>query len=288
MTDSGKSQRYKKLARRFDRIASGFEAHDFLHAEVRERLLERLPLFRLDPERILDLGCGTGGSKTLLEKHFPEVPVFYLDVSGQMCKQAGEQAIQANALQLPFPDNSLDLVLSNFMLHYVSDLPAAFREVNRVLCHGGLFLFNIAGAQSLQELREAWSFDNYPHIDALPDLQTVGDVVQSTGLTDPVLDSEIITVTYTSFSKMIRELRAVSTARDTGNRRQGLTGKTLWSTMRAACEAGRDTEGKLPVSIEVIYGHAFGGNIKTAAEPAEVEIPLSQLLGRGPRKMDND
>lgn len=289
-TINSQEKNRSRLQQRFDRLATDFDNNDFLHAEVRGRLLDRLPLFRLDPERILDLGCGTGGSRAVLSRHFPEVATYYLDLSEKMAASAGRGGICADATRLPFPDNSFDLIISNFMLHYVADLPAAIREANRVLRYGGLFLFSIAGSETLHEIRDAWSFDKHPHVDGLPDLKTVGDVVTSAKLTDPVLDSEVITVTYSSFDKMVNEISLVSAARDIGQRRQGLTGKNLWSTMRANCEANRDADDRLPVSIEVIYGHAFGGKLQDANKtaPETVEVPLSQLLGRGPRKMTND
>ena len=50
----------------FDRAARDYDAAAFLQKEVGERLLERLELTTLAPERVLDIGCGTGYSAAAL------------------------------------------------------------------------------------------------------------------------------------------------------------------------------------------------------------------------------
>jgi ubiquinone/menaquinone biosynthesis C-methylase UbiE len=51
------------------------------------------------------------------------------------------QTVSANAEQLPFADESFDLVLGHAILHHIPDLPRAFAEFERVLAPGGTLLF---------------------------------------------------------------------------------------------------------------------------------------------------
>jgi len=275
----------------FSRLAPEFGAEDFFHGEIRGRLLERLPLFRLDPDVIVDLGCGCGAALAALEETFPGRRTLGIDSAFGMAletKTGNGAAVCSDATQLPLADNSVDLVFSNLALHYTDQLGNALAEVSRVLRPGGLFIFSVAGNQSFIELKEAWQdLPGAPQFDPLPELQPLGDALLGSGLSDPVLDSEALTVTYESPDKLLQELRAVTATRLTSRRHKGLTGKALWSKMRAACDAARNDAGVIPVSVEVVYGHAFGGNKGPAAvteHPGEQSVPLSQLLGRKGKK----
>jgi NADH dehydrogenase [ubiquinone] 1 alpha subcomplex assembly factor 5 len=55
--------------------------------------------------------------------------------------------------ELPFADDTYDLVLSNLSLHWVNDLPAALLQIKRVLKPDGAFVASILGGDTLHELR---------------------------------------------------------------------------------------------------------------------------------------
>jgi malonyl-CoA O-methyltransferase len=71
-----------------------------------------------------------------------------------------------------------------------------------------------------------------------------------------VMDMETITVTYDTVDKLMSDVRAWG-----GNplltRRRALLGRTAWGRVRQALEATRGADGKLPLTFEVVYGHAF-------------------------------
>ncbi len=96
--------------------------------------------------KILDIGCGTGHFAVELKRHFPLSEVTGLDLSPFYLKKAenkfpdsGVQWKSGKAEELPFADNSLDVVSSVFLFH---ELPEAVRkqaaqEMLRVLKPGG-------------------------------------------------------------------------------------------------------------------------------------------------------
>ena len=94
--------------------------------------------------RVLDLCCGTGDMAFALRKQAPQVNISGADFSHTMlvlasAKSAGKpvQWIEADALQLPFPDQSFDLITSAFGFRNLADYDAGLREIRRVLRRGG-------------------------------------------------------------------------------------------------------------------------------------------------------
>ena len=104
---------------------------------------------RLQPRhRVLEIGCGTGRLAIMAKRSQPQAEVIGLDADPQILeiarKNAAQQSLQIQfdqgmADQLPYPDASLDRVLSSLMYHHL-DTPAKHRaaaEIHRVLRPGG-------------------------------------------------------------------------------------------------------------------------------------------------------
>jgi SAM-dependent methyltransferase len=102
---------------------------------------------RLDPgTRLLEVGCGVGAVLAVLGQEYPGVRLFGVDIEPQQLEfarthleRAGVQATlaEADALALPFSDESFDNVWMMWFLEHVADPPAALREARRVLVAGG-------------------------------------------------------------------------------------------------------------------------------------------------------
>jgi ubiquinone/menaquinone biosynthesis C-methylase UbiE len=112
--------------------------------------------------RILEVGCGP--ATTLwganLERIDPSWELTVADFSPGMIEAAREvlgdraDCVVADAQELPFDDESFDVVLANHMLYHVSDRPKAFAEFRRVLVSGGVFHAATNGRGHFQELHE--------------------------------------------------------------------------------------------------------------------------------------
>lgn len=94
---------------------------------------------------VLDVACGTGELERLLLNHNPDQVIVGVDLSEQMLSQARQKLSgyanvsfqQATASQLPFPDQSFDMVVSANAFHYFTEPGAALQEMRRVLKPGG-------------------------------------------------------------------------------------------------------------------------------------------------------
>lgn len=235
-------------------------------------MAERLDYVNLSPKRILDLGCSRGGSFEHLAARYPEAQLIGLDLSPEMLQadvqarpawqrwlgiksSAGALRLMADAAQLPLQSRSATLLWSNLLLHWLDDPLPVLAEAHRVLEHDGLLMFSTLGPDSLKELRSAFS-DGYSHTQRFIDMHDLGDMLVGCGFADPVMDMEVVTLTYDNLDAMFGELRAAGSSCAMTSRRHGLTGRGVLSKARAAYELMRE-DGKLPATFEVIYGHAW-------------------------------
>jgi SAM-dependent methyltransferase len=100
--------------------------------------------------RLLEVAAGTGIVTSALALAFPRAQLIATDLNQAMLDQAatkpelrGVEFRQADALALPFDDQSFDAVVCQFGVMFFPDRVAAFREAYRVLKPGGQFVFNV-------------------------------------------------------------------------------------------------------------------------------------------------
>jgi len=225
------------------------------------------------PRHILDLGSALGAGSEQLAKRFRRARVLSIDTSAQMLMTARDnrgwfsrvREVQADARRLPLPTASVELIFANMLLPFIDDLAGCLREVARVLCKGGVFLFSTLGPASLSELRDTWaSIDDGQHVRGFADMHNLGDALVAAGLRDPVLDVDDLSVTYRDIDALFRDLTAAGARNSLRARRQSLTGKGRLELLRERLHSGK-RGGVLCLNLELVYGHAWGGGAVPAA-----------------------
>jgi len=109
---------------------------------------------------VLEVGCGTGW---LWPNVQTPLRLTLTDLSAGMVAEAAERVAQrdnltlvathvADAQSLPFADDSFDLVIANYMLYHVPDIPQAVRELRRVLRPQGQLAAATNGEAHMREL----------------------------------------------------------------------------------------------------------------------------------------
>lgn len=259
----------KKTTRlHFERAANSYDGAAVLQQEVAKRLLARLDYIKLQPGRTLDIGSGTGFLTKDLLKRYPKAHVIALDLALNMvkiCKKQGgwvrkPKVLCADAEQLPFKTDSMDLVISNLMLQWSNDLSKTFTEFQGIIAPNGLLLFTTFGPDTLKELRQSWAtVDNTPHTSTFTDMHEIGDALLHAGFINPVTDMEVITMTYSNVRQLIRDIKDIGSTNTDSQRSKGLMGKHKFKAFEQAYEKLKTAEGLYPASWEVIYGHAWVG-----------------------------
>ncbi len=270
---------------------------EFLLREIGSRMHERLALIKIDPRQVLDAGCGTGADLASLQKRFAAARIFGVDAAPAMLQSVGSEQrsawsalnnalgqwlpgrlrgaksamsapslIAADFASLPFAHGAFDLVWSNLALHWHPQPDRVFAEWRRVLRTEGLLMFCCFGPDTLKEVRAAFAgIDGASHVLPFVDMHDFGDMLVDAGFSTPVMDMETITLTYDNVGKLWSDVRALG-GNPLATRRRGLLGREARRRIQAVLEANRRSDGQIPLTIEVIYGHAFRPVSRTTSQ----------------------
>ena len=153
----------------FERWANTYE-DSYMQALIFDRVhqfvLDLVP-GDLQPENILDVGCGTGRLLRRLGQQFPQARLNGVDLAEEMIAQAnrltpGARFYVGQAETLPLPDASVDLVLSTMSFHHWADQAQGIHQVARVLRPGGVFIL----ADAVMPYWLWWIFRHGKHVSA--------------------------------------------------------------------------------------------------------------------------
>lgn len=248
-----------------DNSVEKFAAASVLADEICERMITRLEWIHLRPKVILDAGCGIGTSTAMLKKHYADTHILAVDAALPLLKYAQHQSqtmewINAYSDHLPLPDHSVDLIFSNLLLPWTTDITKIMLEWRRVLRPNGLLMFTTFGPDTLKE----WTG---PKAVNLIDMHNIGDSLVQSGWLDPVLDVEYIEMVFREERRLIEELQ--------------ITGMIAHEPARM--QPPEESEKTYPITYEIVYGHAWNSNLSIgyiADQEGVAKIPLSHLRKR--------
>jgi malonyl-CoA O-methyltransferase len=260
----------------------------WLHAEISRRMAERLPVIKLQPARVLQWSAFLGASGEDLRKAYPQAaqllvePVAALrERSLAQYKKAWWQVLRGApepSVSLPHEagEGVAELLWANMYLHLSPDPEALLALWHRALAVDGFVMFSCLGPDSLRELRPlyealGWGLPGPEWID----MHDVGDMLVGAGFADPVMDQERITLTWAEPQRLLDDLRALGGNISPG-RHPGSRGRVWRGRLLAALEGLRGVDGRLSLSLELVYGHAFKP-VPRLKMAAETRVSLDQM-----------
>lgn len=284
------------VIRQFTRRAPLDEAQ-FLYGEIAQRMLQRLSYIRISPSAILDAGCGAGHALEPLRSRYPNIDYTGLDACPALVETAIDRYaakpslwqklrnkptraphfVQADLAESGLPPEQLELVWSNMALHWHAEPHRVLGEWRRLLKTGGLVMFSCLGPGSLKEVRLA--LEQAGLQTATPgfvDMHDFGDLLIERGFADPVMDQEIITLTYRSPEKLLSDLRVLG-GNPATDRKRSLASRAWRQRLLDALEKQRHLDGTIHLSLEIAYGHAWrAASVRNA--PGETRISVDSIV----------
>ncbi|MBK8970296.1 MAG: malonyl-ACP O-methyltransferase BioC [Hahellaceae bacterium] len=247
-----------QIAEAFSRAAETYDALACVQKTAGLTLLERVA-DRI-PQRILDIGCGSGWLTQKFARRFPGASVWALDLAPGMIRHLRQccpeisGSILADMEALPFKEASFDLVYSNFAMQWLDNPELFFRESYRLLTPGGRLLCSTLLPGTLSELSAAWmQADNQPHINHFLPVGDVRDAAERAGWSWSA-DIRKEVVYYPDAFAVLRALKGIGANTLTAEHAPGLglSGRQRLLKMQAAYENAREPQG-VPASYEILY-----------------------------------
>lgn len=189
----------------------------------------------------------------------------------------------------PFAPQSADLIVSALTLHTVNDLPGALLQIRQSLKPDGLFVASILGGETLHELRTCLSEAELelsggltPRVAPFADKPQMGGLLQRAGFALPVVDSDIVTVTYDSIFPLMKDLRLMGEGNAIAERSKHFTARRLF--LRAGelyAQKFADPDGRIRASFEIIFllGWAPHASQQQPLKPGSAKTRLAEFLG---------
>ena len=261
----------------------------WLHNEVASRMAQRLALIRHPVKHWVHWAPRSGGldSQDLLEQAFPQA------TSSVVQTEVPDVVWASLALQQPWwkkwlrparrfgvvTTDPADMLWSNMGLHMQAQPAQWMSQWADSLKTEGFVMFSCLGPDSLRELRDLYANLGWPAPSHdFTDMHDWGDMLLQSGFAAPIMDMERITLTYETPEALLNDLRSL--------------GRNLNPQRFAACRgrswlkqlhqqlrqqlASPAQDGRLALTFEVIYGHAFKAPTRLAVKP-ETQVSLEQM-----------
>ena len=244
----------QKIAKNFGSASSSYDVSARLQRFSGKYLLPWLP--NRHDLTVLDLGCGTGFFSDVLAKRFQRV--IALDLSKDMLNYTKTHRdpqinlLNANAMSLPFQDNSLDVIYSNLVIQWCQPLTTLLSEIKRVLKPGGIFIVSTLTDGTLFELKSSWAqVDDEKHV---IDFKTGEELVADFKSVEfDVLEAkqQDISLEYESVLHLAYELKGLGANHVPDKQKKGLAGKDKWRKMTSAYSNFQEPNGVYPATYSL-------------------------------------
>ncbi len=181
-----------------------------------------------------------------------------LDPSPVLAKRHG--GLSGDEAQRHFDDGRFARVTALMTLHGVNDLPGALRLIRRALMSQGRFQAAFPAGFSAASVRDAFVAADggetdaaIPRVGPTVDPAEAAGLLQRAGFADPVAEVVDLTLRYRTLADFALDARAHGDSGWLAARRRGLTTPRRWARAEDAFAAGRQQDGRVPVTVQILY-----------------------------------
>lgn len=288
--------------------AEGRRPLPWLHTEVARRMAQRLSVIRSVPKVVIEWDALAGQSRAVLHEAYPTALWIPVEQSARALARAAASAPRQPRRGLPalaalarvwqavwgdirhgepvppdgnalaflddqVPAGRAQMLWSNLGLHAHPDPVAVLRRWHRVLEADGILMFSTLGPDTLRECRRLWADSGWgPPTQPFVDMHDLGDELLAAGFVDPVMDQEVINLTWESPRAALAELRTLGRNAHP-QRHSGCRSRAWYERVLQALGSRMSADGRLSLSVEVVYGHA----VRPAARAAVAAVTTIAL-----------
>jgi len=266
---------------------------DFMKEEIGYRVSDRM----LDVSRKMEVAVDIGSGRGWVTRHMVEqcvTKVTAIDMSEGLLSSAPEPedvtverlVMDVDGNDLPFSDNSVDVVTSSLSLHWVNDLPRLFKEINRILKPDGVFIGAMFGGETLVELRVALQLAELereggfsPHISPFVEVQDLGSLLNKNNFTMITIDTDDLKVKYPTIFQLMRDLKGMAENNASHNRKVHLHRESMIAANAIYADLYANEDGSLPATFQVYYwiGWKPDPSQPRALKPQKSDVSLKDL-----------
>ncbi|XP_076851317.1 arginine-hydroxylase NDUFAF5, mitochondrial isoform X2 [Brachyhypopomus gauderio] len=212
----------------------------------------------------LDVGCGKSHVAEHLSKDIVEC-LFLTDVSRGLLMQKKEcemptKCVMADEEFLPFRENTFDLVVSSLSMHWINDLPAALRQIHRVLKPDGVFIGAMVGGETLYELRCSLQLAELereggfsPHVSPYTAATDMGNLLAQAGFSMLTVDVDEVQIHYPGMFEVMHDLQGMGESNCAWNRKSLLHRDTILAAAAIYREMYGNDDGSVPATFEILH-----------------------------------
>ena len=190
---------------------------------------------------------------------------------------------------LPFQDDSFDFIFSGLSLHGVNAIPKTLMDIKRLLRPDGLFICALFGGETLRDLRHAlYEAEDQslgrvsPRVSPMIDVQQAAGLLQKSGFKMPVIDRDLVKVSYGSLSGLFQDLVRMGERNVLNERARTGASKSLFKNLMQIYERDHtNANGKLDVGFDILWmtGWTPHPDQQKPLKPGSATTRLSEALG---------
>lgn len=251
------------------RAAGIFLAHDFLYQWGAKDLDERLSAITRDFQAVLLSGTHTAD---YFARKFAGATIL-TDATPEILSTHSEQ---------------YDCILSMGELHCANDLPGMLIQMRRALRPDGVFLAAFAGGETLRELRAALMQGEIsatggasPRVYPFVDKHQMAGLMQRAGFTLPVVDSEILTISYRDIFHVMADIRGMGESNALNDCHKAMSSSRLFfEAAKFYQDRFAEADGRVAASYEIIFviGWAPHESQQKPARRGSGQVSLTDIL----------
>jgi malonyl-CoA O-methyltransferase len=273
----------------------------WLHEEVGRRMEERLEWIKLQPAAWAHWEAVRGGLQThaRVANRYAAAECFVAEPRAEFVQVARDALVKpwwnprhwkggTTHFSMP-PAQGVQMLWANMALHMAAEPQALIARWHEALAVDGFVMFSCFGPDTLHQLRSLYQAEDWPSpSQAFTDMHDWGDMLVQAGFAEPVMDMERITLTYETPAQLLKELRELGrnlhpqrfAALRAGGWRQRLE-QALAQRLADPAQGGR-----LPLTFEIIYGHALkpAPKVRVSAQSAVSLRDMRTMLQGGKRE----